>query len=165
MGKPAPAIPCKVKCREIRDDRRSQTLPWWLVGGGAKTTENKIHLFPLGPLVLGLVLHCPIFFVLCPFNVQAVVLTFIIPTLLILWTGLRQNQSTWKPACYVKLLVVPVDFKRWWYEGTRTVPVRNRWSYAADCPIVSYAHLLPRNIAGAFMDDLSKFPSSLSFRT
>jgi hypothetical protein len=22
---------------------RSQTLPWWLVGGGEKTTENKIH--------------------------------------------------------------------------------------------------------------------------
>jgi hypothetical protein len=30
-----------VKSREMTS--RSQTLPWWLGGGGVKTTENKIH--------------------------------------------------------------------------------------------------------------------------
>jgi hypothetical protein len=44
VGKPVPEIQGKLR-REIG---RSQTLPWWLGGGGIKTTENKIHWPPLG---------------------------------------------------------------------------------------------------------------------
>jgi hypothetical protein len=32
-----------VKSREMTGGGKSQTLPWWLGGGGVKTTENKIH--------------------------------------------------------------------------------------------------------------------------
>jgi hypothetical protein len=43
-----------VKSREVKI--RSQTLPWWLEKGGAKTTENKIK--KLAPLFPRQRVHC-----------------------------------------------------------------------------------------------------------
>ncbi len=135
-----------------------------MAGGGRGKDDWKQNTFgPVGTTGRRFIPALPNLLFSNSFNIQAVVLTITLPTLLIFGAGLRQNQSTWKPACYMTLLAV--DFKKRWYEGTRTVLGRNRWSYAGRLCYREYAHLLPRNIAGAFTDDLSKFLSSLSFHT
>jgi hypothetical protein len=49
-----------VESREMT--HRSQTLPWWLEGGGIKTTENKIHwLRCLTPTWLHVCRFCMVF--------------------------------------------------------------------------------------------------------